>query len=112
MVYVYLVLVTWYARDSPYKFHPDFIDLGRLRTVDFIFSLFMVALGLCFCAQAFSSCSGLGLFVDCSDFSCGAWALGTRAAVAVLRLSYSAACGIFLENQASSPCPLHWQVVS
>ena len=90
LVCVNLVLVTWYARDSPYKFHPDFIDLGRMRTVDFISSLFMVALGLCFCAQAFSSCSRRGLFfVDFSDFSCGAWALGTRAAVVTAGLVMS-----------------------
>ena len=108
----YLVLVTWYTRDSPDKFHLDFIDLGRLRIVDFLYLLFMIALGLCFCA--FSSGSKRGLrFVDCSDFSCGAWALGSQASVVVvLRLSCSAACGIFLENQASSLCPLHWQVVS
>ena len=98
----------------PDGFHLDFIDLDRLRTVDFLYLLLMVALGLCFCARAFSSCRKRGLFfVDCSDFSCGAWVLGTRASVlVVLRLSCSAACGIFLENQASSPRPLHWQVVS
>ena len=41
LVYVYLVLVTWYARDSPEEFRPDFIDLGRLRRVDFIFYYYL-----------------------------------------------------------------------
>ena len=67
---------------------------------------------------------------DCGSFSnCGAWALGTRAAVvaagglrsfsfqstgsmvAVHGLSYSTACGIFL-NQGSNLGLLHWQADS
>ena len=58
----------------------------------------------------------------CGGFSCcGAWALRTWASVvAACRLysagsvvmahglSWSAACGIFLD-QGSNPCPLHWQ---
>ena len=46
-------------------------------------------------------------------FSCfGASAPGRVGSVAVVhRLSWPAACGIFLD-QGSSPCPLHWQADS
>lgn len=47
-----------------------------------------IVLGLCCCAQAFSSCGELGLLsscgaqaAHCSDFSRGAWALGMPASV-------------------------------
>ena len=51
--------------------------------------LFLAALGLHCCAQAFSSCGERGATLRCSawashcgDFSCcGAWALGVRASV-------------------------------
>ena len=48
----------------------------------------------------------------CVGFSsCGSWALGVWASVAVAHgLTCSAACGIF-PNQGSNPCPLHWQVI-
>ena len=52
--------------------------------------LFLAALSLHCCTQAFSSCSERGLTLCCSvwashcgGFSCGAWALGTRASVVV-----------------------------
>ena len=53
----------------------------------------MAALGLCFCAQAFSSCveRGLlfvvvcGLLIAVAAFCCGAWALGALASVVVAR---------------------------
>ena len=55
-----------------------------------------------------------GVWVSyCGGFSCcGAQALGTWASVVVAhRLSYSEACGIFLD-QGSNLCPLHWQADS
>ena len=94
--------------------------------------LFLAALGLRCCTQAFSSCVEWGLpFIvvhrlpHCGGFSCcGAWALGTRASVVVShRLqstgsvvvahgpSRSAACGI-LPDQGSNLCPLHRQADS
>ena len=54
--------------------------------------LFLAALGLCYCAWAFSSCSDGGhSSLQCTAFSlwwllfCGAWALGTWASVVVAR---------------------------
>ena len=56
-----------------------------------LFYLFLAALGLHCCAQAFSSCGeqGLlfvavqGLLIAVASLRCGAWALGTRASVVV-----------------------------
>ena len=103
--------------------------------------LFLAALGLCCCAQAFSSCSERGLlfiavrgllFVVASvvvEHRLQArglqqtWHVGSvvvarglqnaAGSVVVVHdgLSCSAACGIFL-NQGSNPCPLHWQADS
>ena len=82
--------------------------------------LFMAALGLCCCAQAFSSCGERwllfvavrGLLIAVASLCCGARALGTRASVVVAHgLSGSAACGIF-PDQGLNPCPLHWQASS
>ena len=58
----------------------------------FIFN-FLAALGLCCCAQAFSSCGERGLLfvvvrrllIAVASLCCGAWALGARASVAVAR---------------------------
>ena len=55
--------------------------------------LFLAALGLCCCAQAFSSCGerGLlfvavrGLLIAVASLHCGAQALGVRASVVVSR---------------------------
>ena len=82
--------------------------------------LFLAALGLHCCVQAFSSCSewGLlfvavrGLLLPVASLCCGAWALGARASVVVAHgLSCYVACGIFPE-QSLNPCPLHWQADS
>ena len=91
--------------------------------------LFLAALGLCCCTQAFSSFGEQGLFIVarayCSDFSCcRAWTLGTWGSVVVARrlqstgsvvvvhrLSRSVACGIF-SDQGSNLCPLKWQADS
>ena len=79
----------------------------------FIFKiyLFLAALGLCCCMQAFSSCSSGG----CSLFRCMGFSmqwlflLQHEAFVVVMhRLSCSAACGIFLD-QGLNPCLLHFQ---
>ena len=77
----------------------------------FIFFLFLIALGLCYCTQAFSS----GLL--CCFSCCGAQALGAWASVVVtwglqsVGFSCPVACGIFPE-QESNQCPLHWQADS
>ena len=80
------------------------------------FLLFVSALGLHCCAQAFSSYDEHGLHSSCgawashcSGFSCEAGALGLWASVVVVQeLSCPGACGIFW-NQGSNLCPLHWQ---
>ena len=88
----------------------------------FYLFLFLAALGLRFCAWAFSSCGEQGLlfFVVCGLLIAvasrgGAQALGARASVVWLmdsvvahRLCCSAACGIFLDQGSN----LHWQADS
>ena len=77
----------------------------------FFFNLFLIALGLCYCTQAFSS------GVLCCFSCCGAQALGAWASVVVTWGLQSAgficpvACGIFPE-QESNQCPLLWQADS
>ena len=74
-------------------------------------------LGLCFCTQAFSSCSkwGLlffvvhGLLIAVASLVAEHGLVGS--VVVVHGLSCSVACGIFLE-QGLNPCPLNWQVDS
>ena len=59
----------------------------------FLINLFLTALGLCCCTQAFFSCGeqGLlfvvvhGLFIAVASLCCGTWALGTRASVVAAR---------------------------
>ena len=72
------------------------------------FYLFLAVLGLHCCVKAFSSCSAQvfhwGGFSCCGAQALRAW----TSVVAVLRLSRSKACGIFLD-QGSNLCPLHWQ---
>ena len=57
----------------------------------YLFILFLAALGLHCCAQAFSSCGEWRLLFGarashCGGFSCcGAWTLGARASVVVAR---------------------------
>ena len=85
----------------------------------FLFFLFLAALDLCCCAQAFSSWGEWGYsLLWCAGFSLR-WLLllrsmGSRctgSVVVVHGLSCSVACGIFLD-QGSNPCPLHWQADS
>ena len=82
--------------------------------------LFMVVLGLRFCARAFSSCGKWGpLFIAVRGpliiaASLVAEQQGSRRAGSVVvahRPSCSAACGIF-PDRGSKPCPLHWQADS
>ena len=103
------------------------------------FILFLAVLGLCCCTQAFSSCGerGLlfiavrGLLIAVASLvmkhrfqvrglqqlwhagsvvvACGLQSAGS--VVGVHRLSCSAACGIFLD-QDLNPCPLYWQADS
>ena len=82
--------------------------------------LFLAALGLRCCMQAFSSCGerGLlfvvvhGLLIAVASLCCGARALGAWASVVVAcGLSCSTACGIF-QDQGLNLCPLHWQMDS
>ena len=86
----------------------------------FKFNFLLVALGLCCCTWAFSSCGeqglrlvvvhGLLIAVVSRVEEHGLW--GTQASVAVMHgLSCSKACGIFLE-QGLNACPLHWQADS
>ena len=92
----------------------------------FFFFVFLVELGLCCSAQAFSSCGERGLLSgraaraplwscctcsSCGGFSRGAQARCTAAVVVVHGLGCSTACGIF-PDQGSNPCLLHWHVDS
>ena len=90
-----------------------------------LISLVLVALGLCCCMRAFSSCSEQGLLSEklLTGFS-WQWLLLSQSrvsrargfqqfqhvgsVVAVHRLSCLEACGIF-SNQGSNPCLLHCQ---
>ena len=79
----------------------------------------MAALGLRFCARAFSSCGKQGpLFIAVHrPLTIGPLLLrstGSRRAGSVIvahRPSCPAACGTF-PDQGSNPCPLHWQADS
>ena len=82
--------------------------------------LFMAALGLRFCARAFSlvaasgghsssRCVGLSLSRPLLLRSTGSRRTGS--VVVAHGPSCSAACGIF-PDQGSNPCPLHWQANS
>ena len=82
--------------------------------------LFFAVLGLCFYAQAVSSCSTQGIHFSCSaqashcgGFSCcRGQALGRLSFSSCARgFSCSLVCGIFLD-QRSNPCTLHWLVDS
>ena len=74
------------------------------------FILFLAALGLHCCTWAFSSCGkqGLlfvavcGLLIAVASLCCGAWALGTQAAVAVARGLSS--CGSRVLERRLSSC--------
>ena len=101
-----------------------FFLINRLLLFFFFLSicfiyLFMVVLGLRFCARAFSSCGKRGpLFIAVRrPFIVTASLLrGTRSrragSVTVAHgPSCSATCGIF-PDQGSNPCPLHWQADS
>ena len=87
----------------------------------------MAVLGLCCCAQAFSSCGEWGYSsLWCTGFSlqwllllrstgsrqAGFSSCGMQVSVVVAHgLSYFAVCGIF-PGQGSNLCLLHWQVDS
>ena len=74
----------------------------------------MAALGLRFCARAFSSCSERGPLFTAVRGPFPLRSTGSRRAGLVVvahGLSCSAACGIF-PDQGSNPCPLHWQADS
>ena len=74
--------------------------------------LFLAALGLCCCAQAFSRCGERGLlFVAVRGLLIAVASLAAEHGLKVHRLSCSTAYGIF-PDQTSNPCPLHWQVDS
>ena len=75
----------------------------------FYFILFLAALGLCCCTQAFSMCGEWGLLfvavcgflIAVASFCRGAWALGARASVVVVHGLSS--CGSrALEHRLSS----------
>ena len=118
-----------------------YIVLCKFINLFFIykFILFLAALGLHFCMQAFSSCGKWGLlFIAVHRLliavaslvvkhrlqACGLqqlWHMGSvvvahglqsaGSVVVAHGLSCSAACGIF-PDQGSNLCPLHWQVDS
>ena len=80
--------------------------------------LFLAALGLRFCARAFSSCGGGHSSSRCTGLSLLRPLLlqstGSRRAGSVVVAhgpSRSVACGI-LPDQGSNPCRLHWQADS
>ena len=95
------------------------LPLPRTFSSFFFFNLFLAALDLCCCEQAFSSCSEQGRLSSCgawaphcSGFPCCGLALEhVGSVVATQRLSYSVACGNF-PGQELNPCALHWQANS
>ena len=95
------------------------INLGATYFFFFLIYLFLAVLGLHFCARAFSSCGEWGhSSLRCVGLSLSRPLLlrstGSRRAGSVVVAHgprCSAACGIF-PDQASNPCPLHWQADS
>ena len=85
----------------------------------FILFLFLAALGLRCCVQAFSSCGERELLfvavrrllIVVASLAAEHGLQSTGSVVVAHRLSCSTACGIFLD-QGSNPCPLHWQADS
>ena len=92
--------------------------------------LFLAMLGLCCCVWPFSGCGKWGLLTSCGAWAshcgdlscCGVQALDSSGfssccsqahgpVVVAHRLSCSAGCGIFLDQELN-PCPLHWQMDS
>ena len=116
----HLALPPYSTQPEPLLSFPalDQVSLGApslLLLKSFIYFLFLAALDLCCCAQAFSSCLEQGLHSSCcvqaswcGGFSCcRAWVLGTRVSVLTARgLSCPVACGIF-PDQGSNQHPLH-----
>ena len=99
-----------------------FCFVERVRTRDWALkkiNLFLSALGLHCCLQAFFSCNEVGLLSSYGPqashwdgFFCGAGSPEWLGSLAVAHgLSCPQACGIFLE-QVSNLCPLHWQANS
>ena len=96
--------------------HLFFVFFFKRTWSFFFFNLFMVVLGLRFCARALSSCGHSSS--QCTGLSLS-WPLllrstGSRRAGSVIMAhgpSCSAACGIF-PDQGSNPCTLHWQADS
>ena len=114
--------MSWVKKGNPEGFIGfDFIYITFFFNMLFI-CLFLAALGLHCCPQAFSSC---GLWAShCSGLSwCGAWAPGSEGSVVMAHRLWSSGPvewwmglvalphlpGIFLE-QGSNLCLLHWQV--
>ena len=92
----------------------------RFFLIHLFIYLFLTALGLRCCTQAFSSCSKRGLLFRCGAWAshCGGfsllWSMGCRhtgSVVVAHGLSCSTTRGIF-PSQGLNPCPLHWQVDS
>ena len=72
---------------------------------------FLVVLGLCWYARAFSG-RGKRELLSIAMHGLLLWNTGSQAAVAEAHgISCSAASGIFLD-QGLNPCPLHWQANS
>ena len=93
------IIVSYFTKVTPEtSFFSRFISL---------FILFLAALGLCCCVQAFSGCT------EEATICCRARALNSWVSVVMVHglSSCLEACGIILD-QRSNPCPLHWQTVS
>ena len=88
---------------------PESLPLVTATSVFFFFFnfyLFLTALGIHCCTQAFPSCSKRGL-----PSSLGVQASHCGGPLVELRLSCLTACGFFPE-QGSNPCPLPYQADS
>ena len=103
----------------------SFCDFSLQFLFKKLINIFLVALGLRCCWQAFSSCSERGLLCRSARAShCGASVVEHRLQVRGLQqlqhagsvvvahgLSYSVACQIF-SDQGQNPCLLNWQADS
>ena len=89
-------------------FQSPFLSSQLLQFFFFFFNfyLFLTALGIHCCTQAFPSCSKRGL-----PSSLGVQASHCGGPLVELRLSCLTACGFFPE-QGSNPCPLPYQADS
>ena len=112
-------MLPFYVAIAPCNYHLYCVFLMLIQ-IKLLIYIFLAALGLSCCTQAFSSCEEQGLLSSCGaqvshcgGFSCcrtrtlGIWA----SVVAVHWLSCSAACGILLEKGLNL-CPPHGQADS